>query len=119
MAGPSWVSLLGDSTQSRLLQGVVLLRLARQVWGQVPVSELLAGGDADLPEDIPKVPFDRARTEVEPAADLPIGEACLGELGDLQLLDGQSGGRVVQVPTYPALRRGRNLSTCSVGEALK
>src|SRR5579871_2013107 len=49
-------------------------------------EQLLTGGDAELGEDLPKMPFDGARAQVQLAADLGVRASLTREHGDLLLL---------------------------------
>ena len=65
---------------------------------EVLVPQLSPGRHADLPEDVAEMPFDGARAEEEPAADLSIREPLLHELRDLQLLTRELRSKALDVP---------------------
>src|SRR5262249_9119933 len=52
-------------------------------------SKLDARGDAELGVDLAQVILDRFRADEQPRADLDVGQAFSGQLGDLGLLGGQ------------------------------
>ena len=51
--------------------------------------ELTAGADAELGEDLAQVVLGGMRADEQPGADLGVGQAVPGQLGDLQFLGGQ------------------------------
>src|SRR4051812_47839101 len=53
------------------------------------LTEAHSGSDSKLGEHLAQVPFDGARTDEQPRADLRVGEPVAGEPGDLLLLSGE------------------------------
>jgi hypothetical protein len=51
--------------------------------------ELAAGGDAELGEDLAQVVLDGVGADEQPGADLGVGQALAGQLGNLGFLGGQ------------------------------
>src|SRR4029453_6518994 len=56
--------------------------------------QLGAGADGELGEHLAQVVLDRAGADEQPSADLLVGEAVIGEPGDLQLLRGELAARL-------------------------
>jgi hypothetical protein len=54
--------------------------------------ELIAGGDAELGEDLVQVVFDGARAHEDQGGDLGVEQAVAGQPGDLDLPAGEPGG---------------------------
>src|ERR671911_207589 len=79
--------------------------------------EAFAGGDAELGEDFVQVPFDGARADVQPGADVRVGKALAGESGDLLLLWGEL-IRCLDGPLAHLLARRYQFAAGALGEGL-
>src|SRR5882757_4488113 len=81
-------------------------------------AELPAGGDAELDEDLPEVPFDGVRADKQLGSDLLIRQTVAGQSRDLRLLGRQLVARAERLFAY--LLTGRNqLSASPLGEGLR
>ena len=58
-------------------------------------AQLVARADVELLKDLPQVVLHRARADEELSADLRVGEAVSCQPGDVRLLRGEHGTRVV------------------------
>src|SRR6266853_1285463 len=81
------------------------------------VSQLHAGGDAELREYLVQVPLDRARAEEEMPADVLIGLPARGEPRDLLLLRGELAACLV-TPFAHLLARRKQLAAGALGECV-
>src|SRR5690349_23978665 len=67
--------------------------------------QLPAGADTELGKDLSQVPFDRPGGQVQLRADLGVGAAVAGQLGDKGLLRGQRGSGLGAALAHDLARR--------------
>src|SRR5258707_11020997 len=94
-----------------------LARCARAYGVGQLVSQLHAGGDAELREYLVQVPLDRARAQEELRADVLIGPPARGEPRDLLLLRRELAACLV-IPFAHLLAGGEQFATGAFGECV-
>src|SRR5687767_11621417 len=80
-------------------------------------AELVARGDVELQEDLAQVVLHRTWADEQLCADLRVGETISRQPGDVRLLGGEHGARVVGAPAR-GLTCGQELVTGALGKPL-
>jgi hypothetical protein len=108
MVGGGARSTVAGAGRASLESGDSFSELAGRV--QESVAQLCAPGDLKLREDAVQVAADSAVREEEPLSDFAVGQALSGELGDLQLLGGETVPGVRNPSSDPFARRPQLMS---------